>query len=218
MPDLDRRTRDAAVSRSSGNDPASSKSRVVADDHDSPWKEALELYFPQALALLASDLHAAIDWAVPIMFLDKELQASASTPPMPSMPAAMVATVSPAAGPEAEVVGGRRDIDRGRDVDGRTGVNDCTAIPVVGGGGFVNGASAQGGQGGKQNGASTGAAKNGGVHEGIMGVISTLGTPILPAVTQIPWFSMIGPARLSGQCEQGPCGASSDRKGRAAFF
>lgn len=26
-----------------------------------------------------------------------------------------------------------------------------------------------------------------------MGVISTLGTPILPAVTQIPWFSTIGP-------------------------
>lgn len=47
----------------------------VADDHDSPWKEGLELYFPQALALLVPDLHALIDWAIPLVFLDKELQA-----------------------------------------------------------------------------------------------------------------------------------------------
>ncbi|WP_322999762.1 hypothetical protein [Castellaniella sp.] len=46
-----------------------------ADDHDSPWKEALELYFPQMLALVAPDLHTLIDWSVPIVFLDKELQA-----------------------------------------------------------------------------------------------------------------------------------------------
>ena len=45
------------------------------DDHDSPWKEALELYFSEALALLAPDLHAIIDWLVPVEFLDKELQA-----------------------------------------------------------------------------------------------------------------------------------------------
>jgi hypothetical protein len=75
MPDLDRHIRDAVVFHVSTDDSASPKSRVVADDHDSPWKEALELYFPQALALLASDLHAAIDWAAPIVFLDKELQA-----------------------------------------------------------------------------------------------------------------------------------------------
>jgi len=52
------------------------------DDHDSPWKEALELYFSEALALLAPDLHAIIDWLVPVEFLDKELQAvlRASTP------------------------------------------------------------------------------------------------------------------------------------------
>jgi len=46
-----------------------------ADDHDSPWKEALELYFPQALALLVPDLYALIDWSAPVVFLDKELQA-----------------------------------------------------------------------------------------------------------------------------------------------
>ncbi len=46
-----------------------------ADDHDSPWKEALDLYLPQALALLAPDLHALIDWPGPVVFLDKELQA-----------------------------------------------------------------------------------------------------------------------------------------------
>jgi hypothetical protein len=49
----------------------------IADDHDSPWKDALELYFPQALALLAPDLRAAIDWSVAPDFLDKELQAIA---------------------------------------------------------------------------------------------------------------------------------------------
>lgn len=48
---------------------------AAVDDHDSPWKEALDVFFPQALALLASDLHACIDWAIPIVFLDKELQA-----------------------------------------------------------------------------------------------------------------------------------------------
>lgn len=43
-------------------------------DHDSPWKEALELYFKEAIALLCADIHRAIDWTQPIVFLDKELQ------------------------------------------------------------------------------------------------------------------------------------------------
>ncbi|MFT0532974.1 hypothetical protein ACMHYJ_09100, partial [Castellaniella hirudinis] len=47
----------------------------TADDHDSPWKLALELYFSQALALLTPALYQAIDWAIPPEFLDKELQA-----------------------------------------------------------------------------------------------------------------------------------------------
>ena len=47
------------------------------DDHDSPWKEALEMFFPHALELLAPALHAEIDPAAAPDFLDKELQAIA---------------------------------------------------------------------------------------------------------------------------------------------
>ncbi len=47
----------------------------IQDDHDGAWKEVLELYFPQMLALLAPDLHALIGWTMPVEFLDKELQA-----------------------------------------------------------------------------------------------------------------------------------------------
>ena len=43
-------------------------------DHDSPWKEALEGYFPEFLALLFPAVHAGIDWARGHRFLDKELQ------------------------------------------------------------------------------------------------------------------------------------------------
>ena len=44
------------------------------DDYDSPWKEALEHYFPDFLALLFPWIHAAIDWSKGYEFLDKELQ------------------------------------------------------------------------------------------------------------------------------------------------
>ena len=44
-------------------------------DYDSPWKEALELYFPAFLALFFPDIHADIDWSRRHVFLDKELQA-----------------------------------------------------------------------------------------------------------------------------------------------
>ena len=43
-------------------------------DHDSPWKEALENYFPDFLALLFPDVDAGIDWGQGHAFLDKELQ------------------------------------------------------------------------------------------------------------------------------------------------
>ena len=46
----------------------------IRDDYDSPWKEALERYFPEFLALLYPDIHAGIDWARGQEFLDKELQ------------------------------------------------------------------------------------------------------------------------------------------------
>jgi hypothetical protein len=44
------------------------------DDYDSPWKEALEHYFPHFLALLFPRIHTAIDWSKGHEFLDKELQ------------------------------------------------------------------------------------------------------------------------------------------------
>jgi hypothetical protein len=44
------------------------------DDYDSPWKEALERYLPDFLALLFPQAHAGIDWSQGYEFLDKELQ------------------------------------------------------------------------------------------------------------------------------------------------
>lgn len=46
----------------------------LSDDHDSPWKEALSLGFPEFLALLYPQIHAGIDWSRGHEFLDKELQ------------------------------------------------------------------------------------------------------------------------------------------------
>jgi hypothetical protein len=45
-----------------------------ADDYDSPWKEALQRYFPSFLSFCMPDIHAEIDWGRPHEFLDKELQ------------------------------------------------------------------------------------------------------------------------------------------------
>lgn len=43
-------------------------------DFDSPWKEALEVYFPQFLELLLPEVYRDINWQRPHEFLDKELQ------------------------------------------------------------------------------------------------------------------------------------------------
>jgi hypothetical protein len=43
-------------------------------DQDSPWKEILRQYFPEAIAFFFPDLHRLIDWSKPIEFLDKEFQ------------------------------------------------------------------------------------------------------------------------------------------------
>ncbi len=48
---------------------------ATADDHDSPWKDALEIFFQQAIELLVPALFATIDWSAAPVFLDKELQA-----------------------------------------------------------------------------------------------------------------------------------------------
>jgi hypothetical protein len=47
---------------------------AARDDYDSPWKDALERYFPHFLALLFPRIHAAVDWSKGYEFLDKELQ------------------------------------------------------------------------------------------------------------------------------------------------
>lgn len=43
-------------------------------DYDSPWKEIVELFFPQFMAFFFPGAYAAIDWQQPYEFLDKELQ------------------------------------------------------------------------------------------------------------------------------------------------
>ena len=44
------------------------------DDFDSPWKEALDLYFEAFVALCFPAMHREIDWRRPYVTLDKELQ------------------------------------------------------------------------------------------------------------------------------------------------
>ncbi len=50
------------------------KAIAVAREFDSPWKEALELFFEPLLRLFFPDLHAAIDWSKGYESLDAELQ------------------------------------------------------------------------------------------------------------------------------------------------
>ena len=43
-------------------------------DFDSPWKEALDHYFPAFLDFFFPNIHADIDWSRDYEMLDKELQ------------------------------------------------------------------------------------------------------------------------------------------------
>jgi hypothetical protein len=43
-------------------------------DYDSPWKEALARYLPDAFALFFPEVHAQVDWGRGYILLDKELQ------------------------------------------------------------------------------------------------------------------------------------------------
>ena len=43
-------------------------------DQDSPWKEILEAYFPQAMQFFFPQTAALINWERPHEFLDKEFQ------------------------------------------------------------------------------------------------------------------------------------------------
>ena len=47
----------------------------VPDDYDSPWKEAVERYFPEFIAFYFPAAHAQINWALGYTFLDQELRA-----------------------------------------------------------------------------------------------------------------------------------------------
>lgn len=48
---------------------------TVADDYDSPWKEAVEHYFTEFLEFYFPDAYAQIDWSKEHVFLDQELRA-----------------------------------------------------------------------------------------------------------------------------------------------
>ena len=43
-------------------------------DYDSPWKEVIELFFPQFIAFFFPAMFHEIDWSRPFQFLDQELQ------------------------------------------------------------------------------------------------------------------------------------------------
>ncbi len=49
----------------------------MADDYDSPWKEAIERYFADFMHFYFPAAHARIDWNQPYLFLDQELRAVA---------------------------------------------------------------------------------------------------------------------------------------------
>jgi ribosomal protein S10 len=50
------------------------KSQKDTDDFDSPWKDALQLYFRSFHAFFFADIHAGIDWSRGYEALDKEFQ------------------------------------------------------------------------------------------------------------------------------------------------
>jgi hypothetical protein len=43
-------------------------------DLDSPWKDVLRTYFPQAMQFFFPDTAVLVDWSKPYEFLDKEFQ------------------------------------------------------------------------------------------------------------------------------------------------
>ena len=48
---------------------------LMNDHYDSPWKEAIEHYFPEFMAFYFPDAYAGIDWTKEHVFLDQELRA-----------------------------------------------------------------------------------------------------------------------------------------------
>lgn len=48
---------------------------TIADEYDSPWKEAIEQYFPEFIGFYFPDAYLEIDWNTEHVFLDQELKA-----------------------------------------------------------------------------------------------------------------------------------------------
>ncbi len=46
----------------------------VDDEYDSPWKEIIEIFFENLMALLFPQIHARIDWSYPYESLEQELR------------------------------------------------------------------------------------------------------------------------------------------------
>src|SRR5579864_15040 len=53
---------------------AMARPKKTSDDFDSPWKDALHLYFRPFLAFFFPDIHGDIDWSRGYEALDKEFQ------------------------------------------------------------------------------------------------------------------------------------------------
>jgi hypothetical protein len=45
----------------------------MADDYDTPWKDALTRYFREFMSFYFPDAYQEIDWTVPHLFLEQEL-------------------------------------------------------------------------------------------------------------------------------------------------
>jgi len=60
--------------RQGDHDAAAPRSDPFMTDFDSPWKEALDVYFKAFLLLFFPNIHDDIDWARPVEMLDKEFQ------------------------------------------------------------------------------------------------------------------------------------------------
>jgi Putative transposase, YhgA-like len=48
---------------------------TLNDDYDSPWKDAVEHYFPEFIAFYFPEAYAEVDWSKEPVFLDQELRA-----------------------------------------------------------------------------------------------------------------------------------------------
>ena len=59
------------------DDKAAVNTETVIDDYDSPWKEAIEHYFPEFMEFYFPEAFTEIDWSKEQVFLDQELHAVA---------------------------------------------------------------------------------------------------------------------------------------------